>query len=380
MYDPDRHEPLVEHPWDEAAARAAIEAIAASAVDAWDPERLFPTHPLDVGSGAPPGGYQGLYLGAAGVWWALDHLARAGLCPEVEPPDLAQLAAKQRAAPDIGERVPSYWLGTTGTAAIAGAPELEADILANADNPTWEPLWGSPGTMEAARFAGLSDAWLHSARRLLERWVPDDDAGCRMWTQDLYGRVRQLTGAGHGLAGNLHALLAGAEWLEADERAGLYRDAAAALLALVTRDDGLANWLPATSGTDKWLLQWCHGAPGVVTSVRPLPVGASDEVERVLQEAGELVWRAGPLTKGPGLCHGTAGNGYTFLVLHARTGDELWLDRARAFAVHAMRQCEAARATHGAGRHNLWTGDLGLACYLHACMVGDERFPTLDVL
>ena len=28
---------------------------------------------------------------------------------------------------------------------------------------------------------------------------------------------------------------------------------------------------------------------------------------------GELTWRAGPLRKGPGLCHGTAGNGFAFL-------------------------------------------------------------------
>ena len=45
---------------------------------------------------------------------------------------------------------------------------------------------------------------------------------------------------------------------------------------------------------------------------------------------GELTWRAGPLVKGSGLCHGTSGNAYAFLVLHRRTGDELWLDRARA--------------------------------------------------
>jgi hypothetical protein len=31
---------------------------------------------------------------------------------------------------------------------------------------------------------------------------------------------------------------------------------------------------------------------------------------------GELTWRAGPLRKGAGLCHGTAGNGFAFLRLH----------------------------------------------------------------
>ena len=66
---------------------------------------------------------------------------------------------------------------------------------------------------------------------------------------------------------------------------------------------------------------------------------------------GELTWLAGPLAKGGGLCHGTAGNGYAFLELLRRTGDELWLDRARAFAAHAIGQVQ--------GRYSLWTGTSG---------------------
>ena len=40
------------------------------------------------------------------------------------------------------------------------------------------------------------------------------------------------------------------------------------------------------------------------------------------------------------LCHGTAGNGFAFLELARRTGDEVWLHRAQRFAMHAMQQCE----------------------------------------
>lgn len=90
---------------------------------------------------------------------------------------------------------------------------------------------------------------------------------------------------------------------------------------------------------------------------------------------GELTWRAGPLVKGPGLCHGTAGNGYAFLTLLERTGDELWLERARRFAVHAISQVERVRAAHGKGRHSLWTGDLGTALYLADCVDGAGRLP-----
>ena len=52
--------------------------------------------------------------------------------------------------------------------------------------------------------------------------------------------------------------------------------------------------------------------------------------------------------KGSGICHGTAGNGHAFLKVFERTGDELWLDRARRFAVHAVEQVE--RRAKGATR------------------------------
>lgn len=84
-----------------------------------------------------------------------------------------------------------------------------------------------------------------------------------------------------------------------------------------------------------------------------------------------------PRATGWGLCHGTVGNGYAFLELHRRTGEAVWLDRARAFATHAIDQVEAARAELGRGRYSLFTGDPGVALYLRDCLAGDGRFPTL---
>ena len=122
--------------------------------------------------------------------------------------------------------------------------------------------------------------------------------------------------------------------------------------------------------TDEIRVQWCHGAPGIVIS-------AADYLdEELLLAAAELTWRAGPLgpEKGPGLCHGTAGNGYAFLKTFARTGDELWLERARRFAVHALGQVER----RGHGRYSLWTGDLGVALYAADCLDGRSAYPVLD--
>jgi Lanthionine synthetase C-like protein len=80
------------------------------------------------------------------------------------------------------------------------------------------------------------------------------------------------------------------------------------------------------------------------------------------------------MEKGPGVCHGTAGNGYAFLKLFARTGDELWLDRARRFAMHALEQVER----RGHGRYSLWTGDPGFALFAADCVDGRSDYPILD--
>ena len=80
------------------------------------------------------------------------------------------------------------------------------------------------------------------------------------------------------------------------------------------------------------------------------------------------------MEKGPAICHGTAGNGYAFLKAFERTGDELWLDRARRFAVHALGQV----ARRGHGRYSLWTGDVGAALYAADCLEARAAYPVLD--
>ena len=66
------------------------------------------------------------------------------------------------------------------------------------------------------------------------------------------------------------------------------------------------------------------------------------------------------------------------LKLWRRTGNGLWLDRGRALAMHAISQVEQHRQQYGMGRHSLWSGDLGLACVLWACVTASDSFPTLD--
>ena len=355
LWDPAAHEPPVEDAWDEDRARAAIHAIGTETEDAFD--EGWPVHPLDVEAGDPER-WSGTYLGGAGIVDALRRLADHDLV-ELRRDYLPYLEQLTPDAPG-----PGLMVGETGIKLVqqrlspsaATATRLRELIAENVEDEQREILWGSPGTMLVARELGFDDLWGESAERLLA--ARDPETG--LWTQHLYGKVQVILGAAHGFAGCVLAL---GDLVGASETARRY--------AVI--ENGLANWPPEPDGqlvkNGTIRLQWCHGAPGMITSLEGL-------LDEDLAVAGaELTWTAGPLTKGAGLCHGTAGNGYAFLTLFERTGDDLWLERARRFAMHAVAQVERARSVHGRGRFSLWTGDLGTALYLADCLSGGGRLP-----
>ena len=76
LFDPASHEPLVDTPWSESRARAAIAAIVADAESAFDEQSLWPAHALDDEVASAEA--LTLYIGASGVIWALDELERRG--------------------------------------------------------------------------------------------------------------------------------------------------------------------------------------------------------------------------------------------------------------------------------------------------------------
>jgi Lanthionine synthetase C-like protein len=363
LYDPAAHEPVTTTPWDEERVVAGIASIVADAEAALDAGG-WPNHPNDDPDEIPARPTS-IYLGAAGMIWALHRLGSSL--------DLATLIAdvlrRYRVQQDFGQDVPSLLMGESGLLLVAyvlGAGDearLRERIRENVRNPTWELMWGSPGTILAARFAGMDEEAREGAEILAEEW--DRESG--LWTQDLYGRVRQFTGPAHGFAGNAHALRGYLDDGELRARVG------ATLERYAVRADGLANWPPVVDAEQLDRVQWCHGAPGLVATL-------GDLMPRDLLLAGaELTWHVGPLVKGPGLCHGTGGNGYAFLKAYAVTGDDLWLDRARRFAVHALQQVEFVRAERGRGRYTLYTGDVGAALFAQSCIDVDPRFPTMDV-
>jgi hypothetical protein len=363
LFSPEAHEALVDEAWSAERARAAIATIAADAEEAFDDG--WPTHPLDFGEGDDAARrFHTVYLGGAGVVAALHRLARSGFV-ELRRDYVPYLERSLEAEPDFpdedGQR--SLWMGEVGVRLVLqrllpsaeNRERLAQLIAANERDERRELMWGSPGTILAGRELGLDtstgEEWLRSQR--------DADG---LWTQQLYGETRRFLGPAHGFAGC--ALALGDPGGVAET---LRREAAV--------EDGLANWSPLAgqpldAAPDQQIrVQWCHGAPGIVATVAHLLD------EDIALAGGELTWRAGPLRKGANLCHGTAGNGYAFLALCGRSGDERWLERARAFAMHASSQVAQARKEFGRGRYSLWTGDVGTALFLADCIDGHGRLP-----
>jgi hypothetical protein len=398
LHDPARHEPLLSIAWDEGKARTTIEHIVRDTEAHFSDSTYWPIHPRDADHGQTQP-LCPLYSGACGVLWALHYLQAIGAsdlrrsyadCVE----SLLLLNREWLASFDSTEFA-SYMMGDTGILLLSfwlnrahhTAQRLEKLIATNVDNPTRELMWGSPGTLLAALFlhqrngeALWADLFRITARKLWSQLIWSPEYECRYWTQDMFGGQSTYLDAVHGFVATASPLIRGRHLLREEEWADWEHCITNTIQRSATMEGPLANWrawLYVPKGrSPQMLMQFCHGAPGFVVCLSDLPGKALDEL---LIAGGEATWLAGPLRKGANLCHGTGGNGYAFLKLYRRTQDKKWLERARAFAMHAIAQTEADARQYGQSRYSLWTGDLGLAIYLWDCIHGSAEFPSLDV-
>ena len=297
-----------------------VAAIVADAEAAFDGER-WPAHPLD--DEVTESETRTLYLGASGMAWALRRLGSTLEVP-LEP---------------IGAG-PSLFVGDAGILLVTRGDDAQLQRLIdeNARNQVSDLIRGAPGTLVAARHTGLDPT--QSVEAILE------------------DRSLGILGIAHGFAGAVAALRG---YVPDDE---LRPRVESVLREHAVWDGDAVNWPPSV-GAEPTRVQWCHGAPGIVALLGELTP------EDLLLAGAETTWRTGPLEKGPGLCHGTAGNGYALLKTYAVTGDRVWLERARSFAMAALDQLQR--------RYSLMTGDIGAALFAQACLDVDARFPVVEL-
>ncbi len=385
LFDEDRHEDLVGAVWNESSARAAIDSIVADTIATFSPDGFWPIHPIDR-SPERAEVLTPIYYGAAGVVWALHHLDQLPTTIASALPDIA--ASNRRTGPSDGT---GLLLGSAGIELLSHlidrtpTPFPAQSFARDEDRPANGILWGRAGSALGALHlhrATANDSSLAVFRTLVQSLVDEWRAfdGAWLWHAPLYGHTDRMLSALHGMAGNLAPIVVGRAYLPPQTRDLAAERISTTLERTAIRDGALVNWQLVYGDSTRptahtRLLQHCNGAPGVVNVFGAWP---DPRIDELLRGAGELIWRAGPIKKRPSLCHGVPGSGFAFLRLFERTGDEVWLDRARRFAMHAIAQDGRALAETGQRKYSLWTGDLGLAVYLDHCLEGRPGFPTID--
>lgn len=399
LFDKNRHETLTKSSWDQNIVQTKILSIIGDIQRSLLPDACWPTHPLDAESDTSAGPKWSAYTGAAGVIHALQILGAYGY----EVNDLSELIEVVYQSflktPDFsvepGLQIGKLGILMPGILAQPDDEELSSLVMRCMEDtielPLYEITSGQSGMMHAALALyrktdknHWKDLYLKGAKALIDNWKQDYETGQWLWQSQVFGPKRHYYGACHGIAGNANILLQGADLLPDGYTEMIAKRTVSTLKIAVKQKNNMANWCVCTKpDIDKMLVQWCHGAAGIVTAMSRTPTidsYESKQLDQLLDETGELVWQAGPLIKGSGICHGTSGNGYAFLYLYRKTEKSVWLDRARKFAMHSIEQCQAARLHYGQGRYTLWTGDAGLAVYLHHCIYPEKAaIPGLDL-
>lgn len=139
---------------------------------------------------------------------------------------------------------------------------------------------------------------------------------------------REYLGAAHGVSAILLSLL------NIPLKEGDLSDVKTTIDAILELQDESGNFPSKfNKPQETHLVHWCHGAPGIVFLMAKAYIIFKDPkyLDSCLK-CGDLVWRKGLLTKGPGLCHGIASSGYVFFILFRLTHDRKHLYRAMKFA------------------------------------------------
>ena len=118
------------------------------------------------------------------------------------------------------------------------------------------------------------------------------------------------SGAGHGLSSILQMLLSFPEhFSKRKDVESLIHQAVDYVLACECSNGNYPPVPREVSHQEDELVHWCHGAPGVVYLLaKAYLTWKDDKYLQAMRRCADLTWQKGLLRKGPGICHGVAGN------------------------------------------------------------------------
>ncbi|VVD03484.1 unnamed protein product [Leptidea sinapis] len=192
----------------------------------------------------------------------------------------------------------------------------------------------------------------------------------------------EYLGAAHGISFILQMLLSVPGYLNFNKSAA--HDIKATVNYLLSLQTADGNWpccMEEVGMSDHKLVHWCHGAPGTIyLMAKAYQVYNEEKYLNSCIKAGEVVWEKGLLRKGPGICHGVAGNGYVFLLLYRLTRDNKYMYRAKLFADFLNSDEFLRDARLPDNPESLYEGTAGTVCFLSDILVPDNaEFPFQDV-
>lgn len=199
---------------------------------------------------------------------------------------------------------------------------------------------------------------------------------------------REYLGAAHGLCAILWTMLE-SPWFAWKTDEGMFpnitvsklRDIKETIDYLLEIQDPEGSFPTKFNAIDKQLVHWCHGSPGFIYLFAKAYLLFKEEVYLdACVRCAENIWNKGLLLKGPGICHGIAGNGYAFLLMFRLTGNHKYLYRAHKFMEFLTTEQFLKHARIPDRPYSLYEGLAGTVCFLIDLLnPAKAMFPFMDV-
>ncbi|RZC38582.1 lanC-like protein 3 -like [Asbolus verrucosus] len=358
-------------------------------------------------------GGDGLYLGTAGVSYMYYHLSKIPAMSEHKHRFLTKsveyLAPALNAIKNSSQRdISSFILGNAGVYAVAAAIYQAIGDKIQSDN--FKKMYREAGSIcKDMQFlsCGSDELFVGRAGYVLGALWLSKETNTELPKGDIYALCNTMVesgrkyahrhrcpcplmysyyqveylGAAHGLCTILQALLTVPGYLDANPVHA--REVKTTIDYLLSLQDSGGNFPCASDeiGARSELVHWCHGAGGMIyLMAKAYLVWNEPKYLKSCEKMAELIWAKGLLKKGPGICHGVAGNGYAFLLLYRLTGKPKHLYRGIAFAKFMQTDEFVKGARTPDYPFSLYEGIAGTACFLGDLMCPQQAvFPFSDV-